>query len=96
MDITTLLGIAVAAVKRGESEGVKVKHNPDGSVAVTIDENIVMGYWEEPEINPCRGCTDYDGHGGCKSNGGCGARMDAPTHKSVGKALKALGATHDC
>lgn len=28
--------------------------------------------WEEPEINPCRGCDDYDGRGGCKSNGGCG------------------------
>ena len=31
---------------------------------------------EEPEINPCRGCTDYDGQGGCKSNGGCGAKME--------------------
>ena len=29
--------------------------------------------WEEPEINPCRGCGDYDGRGGCKSRGGCGA-----------------------
>ena len=28
--------------------------------------------WEEPEINPCRGCRDYNGMGGCKSNGGCG------------------------
>ena len=27
--------------------------------------------WEEPEINPCRGCRDYDGRGGCISNGGC-------------------------
>ena len=27
---------------------------------------------EEPEINPCRGCKDYDWRGGCKSNGGCG------------------------
>ena len=26
---------------------------------------------EEPEINPCRGCEDYDGEGGCKSHGGC-------------------------
>ena len=34
------------------------------------------GYFEEPEINPCRGCEDYDGKGGCISNGGCGARMD--------------------
>lgn len=37
-----------------------------------MDENE----WEEPEINPCRGCVDYDGQGGCKSNGGCGAEMD--------------------
>ena len=33
--------------------------------------------WDEPEINPCRGCTDYDGHGGCKSNGGCATRYCA-------------------
>ena len=34
--------------------------------------------WQELEINPCRGCDDYDGQGGCKSNGGCGTwiRMD--------------------
>lgn len=32
--------------------------------------------WQEPDINPCRGCDDYDGQGGCKSNGGCGAKMD--------------------
>lgn len=25
--------------------------------------------WEEPEINPCRGCTDYDGQGGCMRRG---------------------------
>lgn len=23
-------------------------------------------------INPCRGCEDYDALDGCKSNGGCG------------------------
>jgi hypothetical protein len=34
--------------------------------------------WEEPEINPCRGCKDYDWNGGCKSNGGCGVDMNAP------------------
>lgn len=27
--------------------------------------------YEEPEINPCRGCEDYDGKGGCKTKGGC-------------------------
>lgn len=24
------------------------------------------------DINPCRGCEDYDAPDGCKSNGGCG------------------------
>lgn len=42
-----------------------------------MDENE----WEEPEINPCRGCVDYDGRGGCKSNGGCGAKMDEVAHE---------------
>ena len=40
------------------------------------------GEWQEPEepkINPCRGCDDYDGQGGCKSNGGCGAKIDEVT-----------------
>ena len=37
------------------------------------------GHFEEPEINPCRGCEDYDGKGGCISNGGCGAKMDEVT-----------------
>lgn len=32
--------------------------------------------YEEPEINPCRGCEDYDGKGGCLSNGGCGERRE--------------------
>jgi hypothetical protein len=30
--------------------------------------------FEEPEINPCRGCEDYDGEGGCKTKGGCADR----------------------
>jgi len=34
------------------------------------------GDFDEPEINPCRGCPDYDGRGGCISNGGCGERKD--------------------
>lgn len=34
--------------------------------------------FEEPEINPCRGCEDYDGKGGCKTKGGCaGLRGDS-------------------
>lgn len=26
---------------------------------------------DEPEINPCRGCSDYDENGGCLSDGRC-------------------------
>ena len=39
--------------------------------------------WQEPEINPCRGCVDYDGQGGCKSNGGCGVEMDGERKEDV-------------
>ncbi len=35
-------------------------------------KTIVM---HEPDINPCRGCDDYDGFGECVSDGGC-ARKD--------------------
>ena len=35
---------------------------------------------QELEINPCRGCDDYDGQGGCKSKGGCGAKMNEVEH----------------
>lgn len=54
---------------------------------MTADENGYCawgerrGEWQEPDINPCRGCDDYDGQGGCKSNGGCGTwiKMDEVT-----------------
>ena len=29
------------------------------------DRSMNDDSWEEPEINPCRGCDDYDWHGGC-------------------------------
>ena len=30
-----------------------------------------------PIITPCRGCSDYDGYGGCRSEGGCSmAKME--------------------
>ena len=43
---------------------------------------LPVNYWMEipqppqevqdgPIITPCRGCSDYDGYGGCKSKGGC-------------------------
>lgn len=33
-------------------------------------------------ITPCRGCSDYDGYGGCKSKGGCvRAKMEAQDGK---------------
>ena len=44
----------------------------------TAEENFCSygETWEEPEINPCRGCKDYDWNGGCKSNGGCGMDLN--------------------
>lgn len=36
--------------------------------------------YKEPDINPCRGCEDYDGKGGCKSQGGCGERRKDETN----------------
>ena len=47
-----------------------------------VDEEIpTPDYWmpieppqevqDGPIITPCRGCSDYDGYGGCKSKGGC-------------------------
>lgn len=47
-------------------------------------EHGYMDGWDEarakidgPIITPCRGCSDYDGYGGCKSKGGCArAKME--------------------
>ena len=33
----------------------------------------------DPHLDPCRGCEDYDGNGGCLSKGGCGERIDDET-----------------
>lgn len=41
-----------------------------------MDEERIEDDYEEPEINPCRGCEDYDGKGGCLSCGGCGERRE--------------------
>lgn len=48
-----------------------LKYCPNCGVKMNNDDD-----WEEPEINPCRGCKDYDGCGGCKSHGGCGVERD--------------------
>lgn len=48
----------------------------DGYRIGTRDVKYETRIEEEPEINPCRGCEDYDGEGGCLSNGGCGAKME--------------------
>ena len=48
----------------------------DGNYCPNCGARMDEDDWEEPEINPCRGCEDYDGRGGCKSNGGCGAEID--------------------
>lgn len=33
--------------------------------------NALDNAQDGPIITPCRGCSDYDGYGGCKSKGGC-------------------------
>lgn len=40
--------------------------------------NALDNAQDGPIITPCRGCSDYDGYGGCKSKGGCArAKMEA-------------------
>lgn len=47
-------------------------------VQLTMDDLISMAKMDGPIITPCRGCSDYDGYGGCKSKGGCArAKMEA-------------------
>lgn len=33
--------------------------------------------------NPCIGCADYDGVGGCKSNGGCGGTNEVKDNGKI-------------
>jgi hypothetical protein len=41
-----------------------------------LDGPIITPH-DGPIITPCRGCSDYDGYGGCKSKGGCArAKME--------------------
>ena len=41
------------------------------------ESNALGNAQDGPIITPCRGCSDYDGYGGCKSKGGCArARME--------------------
>lgn len=63
------MGGYVCSVCEGFSD-FATNYCPHCGAKMEVDE------WEEPEINPCRGCIDYDGKGGCKSNGGCGAEMN--------------------
>lgn len=43
----------------------------DGRYCPNCGAKMNSGETDEPEINPCRGCSDYDEDGGCLSNGGC-------------------------
>lgn len=39
--------------------------------------NALDNAQDGPIVTPCRGCSDYDGYGGCKSKGGCArAKME--------------------
>lgn len=37
--------------------------------------NALDNAQDGPIITPCRGCSDYDGYGGCKSKGGCARKL---------------------
>ena len=44
--------------------------------------NALENAQDGPIITPCRGCSDYDGYGGCKSKGGCArAKMEVQDGK---------------
>ena len=72
-------------IEYSEVDESRVRWNRGGEWKSADIEDLIKAYerkncgakmdddWEEPEINPCRGCDDYDGRGGCKSHGGCGA-----------------------
>lgn len=62
----------VAVFSNDESVNIFEQWLLNALVEVFIPGGAIIEDWEEPEINPCRGCTDYDGQGGCKSNGACG------------------------
>ena len=45
--------------------------------------NALDNAQDGPIITPCRGCSDYDGYGGCKSKGGCArAKMEVQDDKT--------------
>lgn len=67
--IETLFGWRCSVCGEEQDYSVYFKHCPNCGAKM-------KGYFEEPEINPCRGCGDYDGKGGCISKGGCGAKME--------------------
>lgn len=54
--------------------------------------NALDNAQDGPIITPCRGCSDYDGYGGCKSKGGCArAKMevqDADTDKKDSRDVR--------
>lgn len=53
-------------------DGAKM-NDSNASNALNALDNAQDG----PIVTPCRGCSDYDGYGGCKSKGGCArARME--------------------
>lgn len=45
--------------------------------------NALDNAQDGPIITPCRGCSDYDGYGGCKSKGGCAVRRWRCYHDRV-------------
>ena len=68
-DGKTFLGAVLVLGNDGNWHSIRYCPN----CGAKMDEDL---QWEESEINPCRGCEDYDGQGGCLSKGGCGERRE--------------------
>ena len=61
-------------IKWSHEYGAAIRLEDIDHAPVVIPKEVYK--WQEPEINPCRGCEDYDGNGGCKSSGGCAERSE--------------------
>lgn len=52
-------------------KGDKFCYNCGAKMNDSNVSNALDNAQDGPIITPCRGCSDYDGYGGCKSKGGC-------------------------
>ncbi len=69
----------VVILEAGKDRTYKYAYCPNcGARMFASDINVLNknDTLDGPIITPCLGCSEYDGYGGCKSNGGCVAKME--------------------